>query len=321
MRLEEKNMFTNKRVKALTATLGPFIGLFLIILIISILNPGFLSAPNLLNVLRQVSINALIAFGMTFVILTGGIDLSVGAILAFSGAVTATLLSSGMDPILAILIGLLVGAALGAINGIIIAKGKVAPFIATLATMTIYRGATLMFTDGRPVSNLGDSTLFQMLGGGYFFGIPMPAITMMISFVILYLILKKTTFGRRVYAVGGNEEASILSGIKVDRIKIYVYSLTGFLAAIAGVILTSRLNSAQPTAGTMYELDAIAAVVLGGTSLTGGKGWIVGTLIGALIIGVLNNGLNLLGVSSFFQQVVKGSVILLAVLLDRRKTA
>ncbi|AST96240.1 ribose ABC transporter permease [Shouchella clausii] len=314
-------MFTNKRVKALTATLGPFIGLFLIILIISILNPGFLSAPNLLNVLRQVSINALIAFGMTFVILTGGIDLSVGAILAFSGAVTATLLSSGMDPILAILIGLLVGAALGAINGIIIAKGKVAPFIATLATMTIYRGATLMFTDGRPVSNLGDSTLFQMLGGGYFFGIPMPAITMMISFVILYLILKKTTFGRRVYAVGGNEEASILSGIKVDRIKIYVYSLTGFLAAVAGVILTSRLNSAQPTAGTMYELDAIAAVVLGGTSLTGGKGWIVGTLIGALIIGVLNNGLNLLGVSSFFQQVVKGSVILLAVLLDRRKTA
>ncbi|WYQ41848.1 ribose ABC transporter permease [Bacillus sp. FSL W7-1321] len=314
-------MFTNKRVKALTATLGPFIGLFLIILIISILNPGFLSASNLLNVLRQVSINALIAFGMTFVILTGGIDLSVGAILAFSGAVTATLLSSGMDPILAILIGLLVGAALGAINGIIIAKGKVAPFIATLATMTIYRGATLMFTDGRPVSNLGDSTLFQMLGGGYFFGIPMPAITMMISFVILYLILKKTTFGRRVYAVGGNEEASILSGIKVDRIKIYVYSLTGFLAAIAGVILTSRLNSAQPTAGTMYELDAIAAVVLGGTSLTGGKGWIVGTLIGALIIGVLNNGLNLLGVSSFFQQMVKGSVILLAVLLDRRKTA
>ncbi|WP_404830324.1 ABC transporter permease subunit [Shouchella tritolerans] len=321
MRLEETNMFTNKRVKALTATLGPFIGLFLIILIISILNPGFLSAPNLLNVLRQVSINALIAFGMTFVILTGGIDLSVGAILAFSGAVTATLLSSGMDPVLAILIGLLVGAALGAINGIIIAKGKVAPFIATLATMTIYRGATLMFTDGRPVSNLGDSTLFQMLGGGYFFGIPMPAITMMISFVVLYLILKKTTFGRRVYAVGGNEEASILSGIKVDRIKIYVYSLTGFLAAIAGVILTSRLNSAQPTAGTMYELDAIAAVVLGGTSLTGGKGWIVGTLIGALIIGVLNNGLNLLGVSSFFQQVVKGSVILLAVLLDRRKTA
>ncbi|GAF11710.1 LOW QUALITY PROTEIN: ribose ABC transport system, permease protein RbsC [Bacillus sp. JCM 19045] len=314
-------MFDNKRVKAMAATLGPFIGLFLIIAVISILNPDFLSTSNLLNVLRQVSINALIAFGMTFVILTGGIDLSVGAILAFSGAVTATLLASGMDQILAILIGLLVGAGLGAINGIIIAKGKVAPFIATLATMTVYRGATLMFTDGRPVSNLGDSSLFQMIGGGYFFGIPMPAITMLVSFVILYLILKKTTFGRRVYAVGGNEEASILSGIKVDRIKIYVYSLTGFLAAVAGVILTSRLNSASQRQGRMFELDAIAAVVLGGTSLTGGRGWIVGTLIGALIIGVLNNGLNLLGVSSFFQQVVKGSVILLAVLLDRRKTA
>ncbi|WP_059104766.1 ABC transporter permease subunit [Shouchella shacheensis] len=314
-------MFASKKAKALLATFGPFIGLIAIVVIISILNPSFLSLPNLLNVLRQVSINALIAFGMTFVILTGGIDLSVGAILALSGAVTATLLSAGVDPVLAILVGLLVGAILGAINGFIIAKGKVAPFIATLATMTIYRGATLMFTDGRPVSGLGDSTLFEMIGGGYFFGVPMPAITMMVSFAILYFILKKTTFGRRVYAVGGNEEASILSGIKVDRIKIYVYSLTGFLAAVAGIILTSRLNSAQPTAGTMYELDAIAAVVLGGTSLTGGRGWIVGTLIGALIIGVLNNGLNLLGVSSFFQQVVKGSVILLAVLIDRRKTA
>ncbi|WP_096187183.1 ABC transporter permease subunit [Evansella halocellulosilytica] len=314
-------MFDNKRLNSLLSTIGPFIGLLLIIIIITILNPSFLSFSNILNVLRQVSINALIAFGMTFVILTGGIDLSVGAILAFSGAVTATLMASGVDPILAMLIGLLVGAILGAINGFIIAKGKVAPFIATLATMTIYRGLTLMFTDGRPVSGLGESAIFEMLGRGYFFGVPVPAMTMMISFLVLYLILKKTTFGRRVYAVGGNEEASILSGIKVDRIKIYVYSLTGFLSALAGIILTSRLNSAQPTAGTMYELDAIAAVVLGGTSLTGGRGWIVGTLIGALIIGVLNNGLNLLGVSSFFQQVVKGSVILLAVLLDRKKNA
>ena len=185
MPLEEINMFANKHVKSLAATLGPFIGLFIIVVIISILNPGFLSFSNLLNVLRQVSINALIAFGMTFVILTGGIDLSVGAILALSGAVTATLLAAGVDPVLAISIGLLVGAALGAINGLIISKGKVAPFIATLATMTIYRGATLMFTDGRPVTGLGDSTLFQMLGGGYFFGIPMPAITMLLSFTIL----------------------------------------------------------------------------------------------------------------------------------------
>lgn len=276
---------------------------------------------NILNVLRQVSINALIAFGMTFVILTGGIDLSVGSILALTGAVTAGMMASGVDPILAMLLGLFLGAVLGAINGVIIAKGKVAPFIATLATMTIYRGLTLVYTEGRPISGLGDSMAFQMLGKGYFLGIPIPVVTMLISFGILYFILKKTTFGRRVYAVGGNEEASVLSGINADRIKIYVYSLVGALAALASLILTSRLNSAQPTAGQMFELDAIAAVVLGGTSLTGGRGWIVGTLIGALIIGVLNNGLNLIGVSSFFQQVVKGAVILLAVLLDRKKTA
>lgn len=301
--------------------IGPLIGLLLIVVIITIMSPNFLTLNNLLNVLRQVSINALIAFGMTFVILTGGIDLSVGSILALTGAVTAGLMAGGMDPILAMFLGLLLGAVLGAINGLIIAKGKVAPFIATLATMTIYRGLTLVYTEGRPISGLGDSQAFQLLGKGYFFGIPVPVITMAITFGVLYFILKKTTFGRRVYAVGGNEEASRLSGISVDRIKIYVYSLTGALAALAALILTSRLNSAQPTAGNMFELDAIAAVVLGGTSLTGGRGWIVGTLIGALIIGVLNNGLNLIGVSSFFQQVVKGAVILFAVLLDRKKTA
>ncbi len=301
--------------------IAPFIGLILIIVIITAINPSFLSMSNILNVLRQVSINALIAFGMTFVILTGGIDLSVGSILALTGAVTAGMMASGVDPILAMLLGLFLGAVLGAINGVIIAKGKVAPFIATLATMTIYRGLTLVYTEGRPISGLGDSMAFQMLGKGYFLGIPIPVVTMLISFGILYFILKKTKFGRRVYAVGGNEEASVLSGINADRIKIYVYSLVGALAALASLILTSRLNSAQPTAGQMFELDAIAAVVLGGTSLTGGRGWIVGTLIGALIIGVLNNGLNLIGVSSFFQQVVKGAVILLAVLLDRKKTA
>ncbi|SDZ61496.1 ribose transport system permease protein [Evansella caseinilytica] len=314
-------MLGKGKVSVNLTKLGPLIGLLLIIVIITVLNPGFLSFSNILNVLRQVSINALIAFGMTFVILTGGIDLSVGSILALSGAITASLLASGVDPVLAVLAGLLVGAALGAFNGLIISKGKVAPFIATLATMTVFRGLTLMFTDGKPITGLGESTFFQMLGRGYLFGIPVPAVTMVVSFLVLYCVLKKTTFGRRVYAVGGNEEAAVLSGIKAGRVKIYVYSLTGFLSALAGIILTSRLNSAQPTAGSMYELDAIAAVVLGGTSLTGGRGWIVGTLVGALIIGVLNNGLNLLGVSSFFQQVVKGGVILLAVLLDRKKSA
>lgn len=307
--------------KEMLGKLGPLLGLFLIVIVITILNPSFMTTDNILNILRQVSISALIAFGMTFVILTGGIDLSVGSTLALTGAVAATMLASGIDPVLTILAALILGATLGAVNGVIIAKGKVAPFIATLATMTIYRGLTLVYTDGRPVSDLGNEITFQMLGKGYFFGIPVPVCTMILAFIALYVIMHKTTFGRRVYAVGGNEAASKLSGINVDRVKIAVYSLTGMLAALSALILTSRLNSAQPTAGTSYELDAIAAVVLGGTSLTGGKGWIFGTLVGALIIGVLNNGLNLIGVSSFFQQVVKGIVILIAVLIDRKKTA
>lgn len=231
------------------------------------------------------------------------------------------MMASGMDPFLAMAVGLLAGLAMGIVNGIIIAKGKVAPFIATLATMTIFRGLTLVYMDGRPITGLGDHLMFQMFGRGYFLGIPVPAVTMMIAFAVLYFILKKTTFGRRTFAIGGNEEAAALSGINVTRIKVMIYGLSGTLAALAGIVLTSRLDSAQPTAGTSYELDAIAAVVLGGTSLSGGRGWIVGTFIGVLIIGVLNNGLNLLGVSSFFQQVVKGLVILLAVLIDRRKEA
>ena len=307
--------------KELLQKFGPLLALLLIAVIITIINPSFMTTTNILNVLRQVSISALIAFGMTFVILTGGIDLSVGSTLALTGAIAASMLASGFDPILTILAALLLGAILGAINGVIIAKGKVAPFIATLATMTIYRGLTLVYTEGRPVSGLGDSVSFQMMGKGYFLGIPVPVVTMILAFLALWFILHKTTFGRRIYAVGGNEDASRLSGINTDRVKIMVYSLTGMLAALSALILTSRLNSAQPTAGTSYELDAIAAVVLGGTSLTGGKGWIFGTLVGALIIGVLNNGLNLIGVSSFFQQVVKGVVILIAVLIDRKKAA
>ncbi|WP_439649461.1 ABC transporter permease subunit [Lentibacillus daqui] len=287
-------------------------------IILSILSDSFLTMNNILNLLRQISINALIAFGMTFVILTAGIDLSVGSLLALGSALTAGMLTSGMDPMLAILIGLLIGLGLGAINGLIITKGKVAPFIATLATMTIFRGATLVFTNGKPVTGLSDSFSFQMIGKGYLLGIPFPVVIMLIIFLVLFFILRNTVFGRQVYAVGGNEEASTLSGIKADRVKIWVYALTGMLSVLAGIIMMSRLNSAQPTAGTSYELDAIAAVVIGGTSLMGGRGKILGTLIGALIIGVIDNGLNLLNVSSFYQQIVKGAVILLAVLLDRQ---
>ncbi|OFS54295.1 ribose ABC transporter permease [Staphylococcus sp. HMSC064E03] len=297
----------------------PFIGLILLIIVVSILNPSFLDLSNLLNLLRQISINGLIAFGMTFIILTGGIDLSVGSILALSSAFIALMITSGVDPIIALIIGVLIGFVLGAVNGLLVTKGNMAPFIATLATMTIFRGLTLVITDGNPITNLGDSYLFQLFGKGYFIGIPVPAVTMIIVFVILLIILQKTTFGRHTYAIGGNEVAAKISGIKVNKIKILIYGISGLMSALAGGILTSRLNSAQPTAGTSYELDAIAAVVLGGTSLTGGKGRIVGTLIGVLIIGVLNNGLNLLDVSSFYQQVVKGVVILIAVLIDRKK--
>lgn len=304
---------------SLVEKIVPFIGLILLIVVISIMNSAFLDLSNLLNLLRQVSINGLIAFGMTFVILTGGIDLSVGSILALSSAFTAILITSGLDPIVALIVGVLGGFLLGVFNGVLVTFGSMAPFIATLATMTIFRGLTLVVTDGNPITNLGDSYMFQLFGKGYFFGIPVPAVTMIIVFIILAIILQKTTFGRHTYAIGGNEVASKISGIKVNRVKILIYGISGLMSALAGAILTSRLNSAQPTAGTSYELDAIAAVVLGGTSLTGGKGRIVGTFIGVLIIGVLNNGLNLLGVSSFYQQVVKGIVILIAVLIDRKK--
>ncbi|WP_204181864.1 ribose ABC transporter permease [Staphylococcus sp. GDY8P152P] len=296
----------------------PFIGLILLVIIVSVLNSAFLEPSNLFNLLRQVSINGLIAFGMTFVILTGGIDLSVGSTLALSSALIAILMVSGVDSMIALLVGCIFGAILGAINGLLITLGKMAPFIATLATMTVFRGLTLVITDGNPITNLNGSYAFQLFGRGYFLGIPVPAVTMFITFIILYIILHKTIFGRQTYAMGGNEKASFISGIKVNKLKIMIYSLAGLMSAMAGAILTSRLNSAQPTAGMSYELDAIAAVVLGGTSLTGGKGRILGTLIGVLIIGVLNNGLNLLGVSSFYQQVVKGVVIIIAVLIDRK---
>lgn len=301
--------------------LGPLAGLFAIVLVVSIMEPDFLTLNNLFNILRQVSINALIAFGMTFVILTGGIDLSVGSILALSSAFVAGLMTDGTSALIAVLAGLIVGAVMGALNGMVISLGKVAPFIATLATMTIFRGLTLVYTDGKPITGLSQGGWFELFGRGYFWIFPVPVLTMLIAFAVLYFILKKTTFGRHTYAIGGNEEAAKLMGIQVNKVKIMIYSLSGLMAALAGIILTSRLNSAQPTAGTSYELDAIAAVVLGGTSLSGGRGWIVGTLIGALIIGTLNNGLNLLGVSSFFQLVVKGLVILFAVLADRKQAA
>ena len=296
------------------------IALIILMAVITIINSNFLTANNLLNLLLQVTSNALIAFGMTFVILTGGIDLSVGSILALSSALTAGLLGSGMRVTLAILISLMLGCMRGMMNGLLISYGKLAPFIVTLATMTIFRGATLVYTNGNPITKgLSDTFLFQFLGQGYIVGIPFPVIIMFIVFIVLYVLLHKTAFGKSVYAIGGNEKAAYISGVKLNKVKIIIYSISGIMASISGLIITSRLSSAQPTAGASYEMDAIAAVVLGGTSLSGGKGRILGTLIGALIIGVLNNGLNIIGVSAFWQQVVKGVVILIAVLIDRFK--
>lgn len=307
-----------KHSKISLEKLGPLLALVVLVALVTFMKPNFIAPTNLFNLLRQVSTNALIAFGMTFVIITGGIDLSVGSTLALTSALMAGLIASGFDPMLAMFFSLISGALLGAFNGLLITKGKMAPFIATLATMTIYRGLTLVYTDGNPITGIGESFIFKYVGRGYLFGIPFPVILMLISFAILYVVLHKTTFGRKTFAIGGNEKASLIAGIKNDRIKIGVYAISGLMASLAGIIITSRLNSAQPTAGASYEMDAIASVVLGGTSLSGGRGRIMGTLIGALIIGTLNNGMNLLGVSSFYQQVVKGIVIIIAVLLDRK---
>ena len=296
----------------------PLIGLIIFAVIVSVLNPRFLTHANILNVLRQTSINSIIAIGMTLVILTGGIDLSVGSILAFCGAVMASLLNAGHNPILAFIVTLALGLVFGFFNGFLVSKMKLQAFIVTLETMTFLRGATLVFTEGKPITVDDGGLLFENIGGGYLFDIPIPIYIMIALFVAGHYLLMHTKFGRYTYAIGGNEEATKLSGINVDKVKMWVYGLCGMLSALAGVILTSRLYSAQPTAGSGYELDAIAAVVLGGTSLAGGVGRVTGTALGALIIGVLGNALNLLNVSSYYQMMIKAIVILIAVLIDRK---
>ncbi|HEL0583570.1 TPA: ribose ABC transporter permease [Streptococcus equi subsp. zooepidemicus] len=311
-----------KQAMKYMSELTTLIALVGLMIVITIINPSFLTTNNLLNLLLQVTANGFIAFGMTFVILTGGIDLSVGSSLALSSALAAGLIGGGLPVPVAIVLAICLGGLFGMLNGLLIAYGKLAPFIVTLATMTIFRGATLVYTNGNPVTKgLSDSFLFQFLGQGYIVGIPFPVILMFLVFVILAILLHKTAFGKAVYALGGNEKAAYISGIKLNKVKIIIYTISGMMASLSGLIITSRLSSAQPTVGASYEMDAIAAVVLGGTSLSGGKGRIWGTLIGALIIGVLNNGLNIIGVSAFWQQVVKGIVILIAVLLDRFKVA
>jgi len=300
----------NIKFKNIIRQYGILIGLVGLIIVFSILSERFFTISNMLIVMRQTSIVAFLGVGMTFVILGAGIDLSVGSVLAFSGAVAAGVMQNE-GIFLGILAGLAMGTALGAFSGLVITKLKIPAFIATLAMMAIARGGTLVYTDGRPITGLPSS--FAFLGRGYIGNIPFPIILMLIIFALAYIILKLTRFGRYVYATGGNINAARASGIKVDNIIISNFAISGFLSGLTGIVLASRLNSAQPTAGMGYELDAIAAVVLGGTNLFGGEGELWGTLIGAFIMGILNNGLNMLNVSSFYQQVVKGIVILIAV--------
>lgn len=292
------------------------IGLALLCVIITFVSPAFMTLSNITNVFTQVSTNAIIAVGMTFVILTGGIDLSVGSTVAISGAFAASIIKSTNNVFLAIIVAGIVGIVIGLINGLLISKGKLQAFIATLATMTIFRGVTLVFTNGTPISKLSES--FVNIGNGKLGFIPIPVVITVIVFIIAVYVLTQTRFGRYLYALGGNEDSARLSGINTNKIKTLVYVISGFASSIAGVIIASRIESASPNAGTGFELDAIAAVVIGGTSLAGGEGRITGTLIGALIIGVLNNGLNLMNISPFYQSIVKGLVILIAVLLDKK---
>lgn len=309
----------NKKLVNRVQDLGALIALILLVIVIGIISPEFRTISNFLSLLRQSSINGFIAFGMTCVILTGGIDLSVGSVLALSTALCAGFIAGGMPVGLAMLLALVIGSLLGAVSGVLVTKGRLQPFIATLVTMTVYRGLTMIYMDGKPISNLGDSFTLKVVGKGNFYHIPIPVILFVAIFAIMMFILEKTTFGRRVYATGSNEVSAKLAGVNIDKTRLITYAISGGMAALSGLILLSRLSSAQPTLGEGYELDAIASVALGGTSMNGGRGRIWGTFVGVLIIAVLNNGLNILGVSSYYQDVVKGVVILIAVLSDRKR--
>jgi inositol transport system permease protein len=306
------------RARSFLGQFGMLLILLLMMVVMTFLSPTFLTSENLLNVVRQMTMNGIIAIGVTMIIITTGIDLSSGSVVALVAVITASAAHPGQYPLaLTILIGLGVGLLTGLINGVIIAKGRIAPFIVTLGMMTAARGAALLYSDGRPIGNLSDS--FQFIGQGDLLGIPVPIIIFVVVCIISSVLLNKTKFGKYVYAIGGNEQAAVIAGVNVDKFKVLIYTYAGLLSGLAGIIVTSRIASGQPTAGLNYELDAIAAAVIGGTSLSGGIGSIRGTIIGALIIAVMNNSLDLLNVSSYWQQIVKGVIIVTAVYFDSRK--
>jgi inositol transport system permease protein len=284
---------------------------------LSVAKPVFLTVPNLVNVVRQIAINGILAVGVTYVLLTGGVDLSLGSVVALTGVVAASVAHPEQFPVpVPVALGVLTGAACGAINGFVVTKGKVAPFIVTLGMMTVARGLALVVSGGRPVSNL--SAAFTWLGGdvGH---VPIPAIVLAVLALMSAVFLHNLRLGRYIYAVGGNANAARASGINVGTVKLFAYTVCGALAGVAGVVLAARITTGQPNAGVGYELDAIAAVVIGGTSLSGGVGGVGGTILGALLMGVINNGLDLLNVSSYYQAIVKGAIIVGTVWLDRNR--
>ena len=301
--------------------------LIIISVILSILSPAFLSLSNFLDITRVVSIYGIMAIGMTIVILIGGIDLSVGSIFALSGAIGASLVFNSysdypianlvkMSPLLAVMIGVLAGALIGWSNGYLINKFRIEPFIVTLGTMSFVRGLTYLYTGGFPIIFDQMPKGFAWFGKGYVWGLPVPTFIFILLAVLAYLVFRYTAFGRGIYALGGNPEAAALSGINTSRYKVAAYTILGALAGLSGIIMASRVASASPVAGVGYEMDVIAAVVLGGASLKGGKGTVLGTVLGLLIIGTIQNGLNLLGVASYYQLALKGLIILLAVGFD-----
>lgn len=324
---------SKKSLGAYISEYAAFIALVLLVAVLGCISPEFRTASNFLNLLRQATFNGLIAFGMTCVILSDGIDLSVGSTFALAAIICAELIMFGFPAWAAIVIALIAGILLGMVSGILVTKGRLQPFIATLITMTAYRGIAMIVTDGKPISRLAASIesksgafLFKVLGKGNvvfgpndMFKIPIPAIILVAALAIFWFVLTQTTFGRKLYATGSNAKCANLVGVNTTKTKIIVYAVSGFMSALAGLIMISRVDSAQPILGEGYELDAIAAVALGGTSMSGGRGKISGTFAGVLIIAVLNNGLNILGVSTYYQEVIKAVVILIAVLSDRKR--
>ncbi|RRJ65677.1 ABC transporter permease [Paenibacillus oralis] len=308
---------------ALTAMFKSNIGIIFVLLILcvvlSIVSPVFLTTENLITVLRQVSNNVFLALGMTLVMILGGIDLSVGAIVAVSGTLTVGfMVNNGIPMPVAILLGIVIGTLLGFFNGVIITQFKLPAFIVTLATMNIAQGIAYIYSGGRSARITNDA--YTQLGTGKLFGfLPLPVLYMVILIVIFIVLLNKTKFGTNIFAIGGNREAARLSGVRIKKVEIAVYTLAGLLSALAGIVLSARMYSGQPSVGQGYEMDAIAACVLGGVSMAGGRGRISGTIFGVMIIGVVSNGLNLMGVSSFWQLLVKGLIILIAVLIDAQK--